>query len=609
MNQEKLLVQSISTKDNEDSIQIDISDKPKVNHSKSTVHELFAKQCPTLNVTVFKDRAEVNRIVKVDVEEGDTEILIRQLPSIIQKDSIRVTCYTESVTIVEVAFQIKSVVENSSNEDEENLKVESESDKILKRLKILKKEKTVLLEKLKRNEKEVSILDSYANCITEKKEDKVGEILDKKSIESMLHFLSIYKDRSEKITDLTISLNENLESINKEIEVLTDNLNRLQPPKKEYREESCISILLNVKKNTNASLVVSYVVHPFASWTPFYDVRAFSADDSLQILYFANVCQSTGEDWNDCKITLSTALPSVGGSPPELLPYNLDLEEPVKIARRSVSKTSFRTSFLKKSHLENIEQDRMLDCAPQACALMLMDSPMPMPVAKALDGMTSTSFEITRLTSIPSDYNDHKVSICQLNFSPKFEYMATPKSVAHAFLNVKANNDSAYPLLSGYANVFLDSNFLTRTSLPAVSPMEDFEIALGVDPAVKVTYKPLRKFQQTSGILSKTQVYDFHQQIEIKNTKRDAIKIKVTDQCPKSTNEKIKVTLKEPDIKIPKSTSTSEPPLITHDNVTLHTSDYKLEWILEIASNETKTINLRYEVEHPVDSIVRGLSL
>ena len=130
--------------------------------------------------------------------------------------------------------------------------------------------------------------------------------------------------------------------------------------------------------------------------------------------------------------------------------------------------------------------------------------------------MTSTSFEITRLTSIPSDCNNHKVSICQLDFSPQFEYMATPKSVAHAFLKVKAKNDSAYALLSGFA--------------------------LGVDPAVKVTYKPLRKFQQTSGIISKFQVYDFHQQIEVKNTKRDVIKIKITDQCPRSTNDKIKVS-------------------------------------------------------------------
>ena len=81
----------------------------------------------------------------------------------------RVTCYTENVTIVEVAFLTKSIIEKQINEEEENLKAESESEKVLKRIKALNKEKSVLLEKLKRNEKEISIIDSYASCITEVK--------------------------------------------------------------------------------------------------------------------------------------------------------------------------------------------------------------------------------------------------------------------------------------------------------------------------------------------------------------------------------------------------------------------------------------------------------
>ena len=47
--------------------------------------------------------------------------------------------------------------------------------------------------------------------------------------------------------------------------------------------------------------------------------------------------------------------------------------------------------------------------------------------------------------------------------------------------------------------------------------MEEFEIALGADAAVKLEYKPVRKFQQTSGMLSKSRVYNYHQIIEVKN--------------------------------------------------------------------------------------------
>ena len=38
--------------------------------------------------------------------------------------------------------------------------------------------------------------------------------------------------------------------------------------------------------------------------------------------------QNTGEDWENAKIALSTALPSVGGSPPSLKPQILSRDNP-----------------------------------------------------------------------------------------------------------------------------------------------------------------------------------------------------------------------------------------------------------------------------------------
>ena len=79
--------------------------------------------------------------------------------------------------------------------------------------------------------------------------------------------------------------------------------------------------------------------------------------------------------------------------------------------------------------------------------------------------------------------------------------------------------------------------------LDAVSPMEEFEVSLGVDPAVKVTYKPLKKYKQTTGIMSKYTQTQYIQDIVIKNTKASAVKITVTDALPKSFEEKLKVSL------------------------------------------------------------------
>ena len=77
--------------------------------------------------------------------------------------------------------------------------------------------------------------------------------------------------------------------------------------------------------------------------------------------------------------------------------------------------------------------------------------------------------------------------------------------------------------------------------MDAVSPQEEFEVSLGVDPAVKITYKPVNKFEKKGGFVTKVRQIEFHQGIVVKNTKSSAVKIKITDQLPKSSEDKLKV--------------------------------------------------------------------
>ena len=63
------------------------------------------------------------------------------------------------------------------------------------------------------------------------------------------------------------------------------------------------------------------------------------------MLYYGLIKQSTGEDWLDAKLSLSTANPSIGGSVPELGVQLLKFKQPV-IMRKSYleSANSIRTA-------------------------------------------------------------------------------------------------------------------------------------------------------------------------------------------------------------------------------------------------------------------------
>ncbi len=64
----------------------------------------------------------------------------------------------------------------------------------------------------------------------------------------------------------------------------------------------------------------------------------------------------------------------------------------------------------------------------------------------------------------------------------------------------------------------------------------------GVDPSVKVVYKPVSRFREEAGLISKTVVYKYKQVTEILNTRSEPAVVTFTDQVPRSEDEKLKVS-------------------------------------------------------------------
>lgn len=66
-------------------------------------------------------------------------------------------------------------------------------------------------------------------------------------------------------------------------------------------------------------------------------------------------------------------------------------------------------------------------------------------------------------------------------------------------------------------------------------------MSLGVDPAVRIKYKPLHKYEEKSGLLTKVKTVTYKQDIEVKNTHTNPVQIKVVDHVPVSNEDRIKV--------------------------------------------------------------------
>ena len=64
----------------------------------------------------------------------------------------------------------------------------------------------------------------------------------------------------------------------------------------------------------------------------------------------------------------------------------------------------------------------------------------------------------------PHDLNPHfiQVHIAKIDLPSAFHYSSCPRVCPHAFLRIVAKNDSAYALLGGSVDVFLDGNFCRK---------------------------------------------------------------------------------------------------------------------------------------------------
>ncbi|WP_101688655.1 DUF4139 domain-containing protein [Dysgonomonas massiliensis] len=84
-----------------------------------------------------------------------------------------------------------------------------------------------------------------------------------------------------------------------------------------------VVVEIDAKRAANVNVELTYYVRN-ASWFPSYDIRSTSIDKPIELIYKANILQNTKEDWNNVKLSISSANPNLGTVAPRLRTYFLD---------------------------------------------------------------------------------------------------------------------------------------------------------------------------------------------------------------------------------------------------------------------------------------------
>lgn len=252
-------------------------------------------------VTVFLEGAQVQRSAKTNLAAGKYELVFTNISPSIDKQSIQIKA-DDNVTVLSVIHQQNFLKEQQKQEEIKDIEIQKEAqiEKIsLQRniLNVYKQEETMLAKNQQIGGANNGLKAVDLKEAADFQRSRLTEVYQKQ----------METDRAIKKMEIELGkMNKQLAGLNQKAEIST----------------SEIHVTVNFKETTNSNFTITYLVKQ-SGWFPTYDIRVKDISSPINLRYKANVFQSSGEDWKDVKLFLSTGNPNEDGTKPVISPWYL----------------------------------------------------------------------------------------------------------------------------------------------------------------------------------------------------------------------------------------------------------------------------------------------
>ena len=516
-------------------------------------------------VTVFQDRALVERVGTMSIPAGGSRITVQYLPQNIDANSVRVSVSGGTNALlggVEVFFEqftpeaIHALKDSIQAIDDrlDELKIEEEG---------FATQRQFL--------QSIAMLGG-ADAIDEKL------IISPQNLTAAATFLKTQLEELAKGNTKIMSERRELDKKREQLQLRFDQIIG-GTAGKGYR----IEVPIETKSEAQFTVRVQYLVYN-AYWIPQYDARYEESTGKVALTYYGKISQSTGEDWENSKIVLSTAQPQLGTEPPELSQWTLHKYIPYS-TRKGGANAPAPPPMAKSMAEEDMMMQMAAEPQQQLEAQYAISS-------AAMSGQT-VIFDVPGRRTIPADGQSHRVVVAQLDFDAQKRFVTVPKMIEKVYLTAKCSNKSDYLLLPGEVALFQGNDYIGMQSFD--EPLgfdEEFQLAMGPVQTIKVIRKRIKEFNEQTGIIGQSKREFFAFEIKLNNNSKSDAEIELKDQIPYSADEDIKVD----DVRFdPKPTEQDKE--FTGEVV----------WQVTLKPGEEKKFTLQFSVKYPKGVIIQGL--
>jgi uncharacterized protein (TIGR02231 family) len=512
-------------------------------------------------VTVYPDGATVTRVIAIDLASGDSTLVARDFPLSLDPSSLRVEGEAGAKLTIGTIDARPPRTAPPVNLPE-----------LDKRIEALKDERADLQGAIDA----AAARRKFAQRFAEASPAGLGEKGEARPIsEWRAAFTAVAEEVAAAETAIRDAARKQRE-IDRQIAQLEADRAAKPPSKLEVRIDVASTAA------TKATLRVTYAVRN-ARWLPLYDARldtgAKDRKPQLELVRRAEITQSTGEDWSNVSLGVSTVRIARGGSAPEL--GSLVAQYPQ----------------VPKPMAAGAMQDRMPSAAPmmrkmQSAAVPPEQADMPVRAeeqqAAAEIGDFQATFKIPGRVSLGAAEGAKSMRIASMSVPADLAVRAAPVLDPTAFLEASFKQTDDTTLLPGKVAIYRDGAFVGRGKLSASAKDDIVRLGFGADDKVKIERAVLKRNEGSAGLIvttSKTDERAF--KTTIRNGHDFPIHVAIEDQLPVSENEEIVVEM------LPATTPPTAKDIRDKRGV--------LEWSFDAKPGEVKDINFAWRARWPKD--------
>ncbi|MCP1841674.1 uncharacterized protein (TIGR02231 family) [Bradyrhizobium sp. USDA 4524] len=511
-------------------------------------------------VTVYPDGASVTRVITLDLPAGDNTLIARDFPIGLDPSSLRVEGEGEAkLTIGAIDTKLPGPLLP------QNL---SEIDKRIEALDDQRADLQGLISAAEARRK-------FAERFAEASPAGLGE-------KGEARPLSEWRAAFSAVADEVATADSAIRDAERKIRVIDRDLAQIAADRTS-KPPSKVEVRIDVASQaaTKVTLRVTYAV-PNARWTALYDARldtgAKDRKPAIELVRRAEITQSTGEDWSNVALVVSTVRVARGGNAPDLRSLIVQYPQPP----RPLAKLSGEASMRAREALAP---------APAADAVQQFrfgGGRMDELEATAEVGAFQATFKIPGRVSVAANEGAKSLRISTATITPDLAVRAVPVIDPTAFLEASFVQADDAPLLPGQISIYRDGIFVGRSRMATAAKDETVRLGFGADDKVKIERTVVKRNEGSAGLIvttSKTDERAF--KTTVRNGHDFPIKVAVQDQLPVSENDDIVVEM------LPSSTPATTTNLRDKRGV--------LEWAFEAKAGEVRDINFAWRMRWPKD--------